>query len=349
MRGLPVVFPNMTKPENITIPITRSTPLSLNWRDGQLIDWVRGGDTYDLDGTFHSSNFALGYNFDAAIVSPSGRFQVIYQKLGTKGVLMEGNKLLREIDRSYYFANAYEFPIVLFELPDGREVMAHCPDEYCQLEIEEIETGKRLTQREGEPMDFFHSRLAVSKNGQYLMSAGWIWHPVDWVEIFDIQQCLQYPADLDKEKKLLDSSSEMNNACFLGDNEIILHSAIEAEDFDEGEPEEERRSPMRPGTVGVFNLTSKTWKYVVPVAANIGTMFLVDENHVLGVYEHPKLVEIATGAIVREWPELETGKQNSSIIWGIDPVPPMAYDAQSQRLAVVQDKRIEVITIPVYK
>lgn len=347
----------------ITIPITRFTPLSLSWQGDQLIDWVRGGDIYGIDGAFRSGTFALSYGFDAAIVSPSGRFQVVYEKLRTKGVLMEGNKILREINRSYYCASAYEFPIALFQLPDGREVMAHCPERFSKLEIEETETGKQLTQRETEletslSQHFFHSRLATNKSGKYLMSAGWIWSPFSSIEIFDTQDAVRDPSYLDTGGHFLkighEITCEISSACFLNDEDVLLNISSKSEDLDDGEPEEERRSSLRPGTLGVFNLASKTWKKVVPLAADIGTMFVMDENHVLGVYEYPRLIEISTGAVVQEWPELSTGQQNSSIIHHIKRIPAMAYDATNRRFAVVndrrdEDRRIEIITIPEHK
>ena len=40
-----------------------------------------------------------------------------------------------------YQAHEYEYPIALYYLPDGRPAILHCPDEYCQMEIELIETG----------------------------------------------------------------------------------------------------------------------------------------------------------------------------------------------------------------
>ncbi len=117
---------------------------SLCWQGDRLIDWAGGGIAYDLEGKVYGSIVRYAYRFDAAVVSPSGEYAVIYERLGTKGLVLKQGKPIREINRSFYHADAYEYPIVLFKLPDGREVIAHCPDHYNQLEIEELENGKRL-------------------------------------------------------------------------------------------------------------------------------------------------------------------------------------------------------------
>ncbi len=65
---------------------------------------------------------------------------------------------------------------------------------YNRLEIEDARTGEPLTAGpEREPDDFFHSRLAVSPSGRYLLSAGWVWHPWGCLVVFDLRQALADP------------------------------------------------------------------------------------------------------------------------------------------------------------
>lgn len=335
---------------------TKRQVVALCWNGDQLVDSIDsfgGWTTYSLDGSEKSGGVRYAYRFDSVAVSPSGRFKVLYEKLGTKGLILDGHKLLREINRSFYQAHVYEYPIVLFQLPDGREVVAHCPDDYNKLEIEELETGKHLTQRDNEPEGLFHSRLAVSGNGKYLISAGWMWHsnqrPFGWFGLYDIEKAFSQPIRFDVSSLHFSfSSSEINNACFLSDTISLVHSSVEAEDFDEGESEEERRSPMRPGTFGFVDLSTKKLTRTVPVSAEIGTMFALDGKHVLGVYEHPKVINIESGEVVESWPELQTGKQNSSTIHHIEKHPPMAFDKANRRFAVADEKSIHILTIPRY-
>src|SRR5262249_4371873 len=136
--------------------------------------------------------------FDAATASPDGRFAVVYERLGTKGLLLHDGKILRELDRSFYHARAYEYPVTLFREPDGRLLLAQCPKLYCCIELEEVESGQSLTASAGrKPADFFHSRLAASPGGKRLLSAGWVWHPWSAVECFDVARALADPRHLD--------------------------------------------------------------------------------------------------------------------------------------------------------
>src|SRR5262245_26485599 len=172
--------------------------LSLCWRGDELVDWIGGGRAFAPDGTEQPASVRYGYRFDAAIASLDGRFAVIYERLGTKGLLLHDGQLIRELDRSYYNADAYEYPVALFNDPNGRLLLAHCPRSYCRIELEEVETGRLFTETtDRKPSDFFHSRLAVSPRGKRLLSAGWLWHPLSLVASFDVAQALADPRHLD--------------------------------------------------------------------------------------------------------------------------------------------------------
>jgi len=112
---------------------------SLSWHGDVLIDWASGGTRFSLDGEGHPRRFLISYPFDASIASPTGDFAVAYQKLGTKGVLFHEGQIIRELNRSFYQANMYEYPVCLFER-DGRTLLAHCPTEYNLIEIEDALT-----------------------------------------------------------------------------------------------------------------------------------------------------------------------------------------------------------------
>ena len=121
--------------------IAASGVRSLTWRDDKLVDWVSGKVEYEFDGTRLGPNVIYPYRFDAAIVSPSGSFVALYERLGTKAIILGPGELLREINRSYYHAHVYEYPICFIPLGDGREALVHCPEEYCHLQIEDPATG----------------------------------------------------------------------------------------------------------------------------------------------------------------------------------------------------------------
>ena len=65
----------------------------------------------------------------------------------------------------------------------------------------------------------------------------------------------------------------------------------------------------------------------------------------ISFYEHPKLLDLATGKVLRRWPELQSGLQNSSIIHHHDPPPPIALDPLNRRFAIANSEAITVIQL----
>jgi len=327
---------NISEKKRFQIPLEDGHPLkSLCWCGDELVDWATGGTRYQLDGTVVRSRFYWGYPFDRAIVSPNGEYAVVYEVLGTKGLVFQGRKLIREINRSYYHADVYEYPIAVFQLPDGQTGIIHCPDEYNRIEIEEIVSGKRLTKREGKSADFFHSRFQVSLNSEFLLSAGWVWHPLDAVQLFRIPDILRHPTVLDKYAEMNAPAElfEAHGAVFQGNESLIMVGD------NGGEPGEEGHF------LGRYNLRNARVDLTTKMQEQAGTIMSVNAEYIMGFYECPKLIEIASGKIVQKWPELNSGKQNSSIIHHIDELPPLALDSNHMRFAVAGAKGITVIQL----
>jgi len=313
---------------------------SLCWQADHLVDRANGGARYYLDGSTTPASVLWGYKFNAAVQSPSGRYAVIYERLGTKGLILEGCKLVREINRSFYHAGVYEYPVALFSGPDGRELIVHCPDEYCQLEVEDVATGERLTGGPArKPSDFFHSRLAVSANGRWLLSAGWIWHPLDLVVAYDLPAALNCPGLLDKgERAGSDIDGEINTACFYSDSNLLVAANPDAEDFENTDCQ-----GLPPGHLGVLSLTANRMVQSVKYDGVVGTMMPWGADKALSFHRHPKVIDLSTGAVIHAWPELNTGEQSSSIIRHIPALPPLAMDPAGQRFAVASPGEIVVI------
>jgi hypothetical protein len=77
----------------------------------------------------------------------------------------------------------------------GRALVAHCPASYRQLHIDDADSGERLTTTgRREAHDFFHSRLEVSPDGRYLLSAGWFWHPWEALMLFEVDEATHEPS-----------------------------------------------------------------------------------------------------------------------------------------------------------
>ncbi len=325
--------------ERIFIP-TRSAPESLCWCGDTLVDWVSGGRCYALDGSITESFVCYSYRFDSAVMSQDGQYTVLYEKLGTKGLLLRRGRVLRELNRSFYHADDYEYPVALGTLPSGRTLLAHCPDEYCCLELEDAETGERLTRRDSESPDIFHSRLQFSRDGRHLLSAGWIWHPVDTAHVFDVARALEQPRSLDEPKDMAlgDSFVEIHSAAF-GERDTLVFECSGLEGEALAFPEGASKGSMG---LAVYSLTERRVLSVVPLEKSAGTLMVVGGDAV-GFYEHPKLFELTTGRVLEQWPELNTGCQGSSIIRQPPRLPPLALDPVGRRFAVATDKGIEVV------
>jgi hypothetical protein len=334
----------------ITIPAKNIR--SLCFRGDQLVDWVGGARVFTLDGVEHRAGINFAFRFDATISSNDGRYAVIYERLGTKALLLEqSGKLIRELNRSFYCADDYEYPVHLFRLPDGRDVLAHCPEEYNRIEIDEIATGRRLTgSATREPQDFFHSRLASNPSATRLLSAGWVWHPWDAVVYFDVATALSDPPHLDALTLHAPAAFNVNlaeesSACWLSDDQVAVGSSAQEESAKQAA---EHVGTVRLGTssVAVFDVPSRRYVRSFRLAEPPGTMMRVDDTHVVSFFRYPKVISLATGEVVREWKELETGTQTSSICHHVSPsIPPMALDPMRRRFAVADSDAIHVVTL----
>src|SRR5215469_10202651 len=108
---------------------------SLVWHDGMLVNVAAGWMTYPFDGSKPARQFG-GYGpwFDAAVMAPGADVVALVASTGTKALVLEpGGRVIRELNRSFYHADVYRYPLTLFTLPDGRTGLVYCPEEYNQL------------------------------------------------------------------------------------------------------------------------------------------------------------------------------------------------------------------------
>jgi len=283
--------------------------------------------------------YGFGTKFDRAISSPGGEYTLLYHNLGTKGLLLKSaNDLIREVNRSYYQADAYEYPAVFFK-KDDRTFLVHCPLEYCRLDVEDVETGEIITMHpDRQPQDFFHSRLEVSPGSRYLISKGWIWHPMDAIARYSIPDCLDNPLLLDASpltgmdegaegpySEDEDEYLEFSTASFISD-ELLLMGL-----------------PGLNTSIGIWDMTSGRILRRVLIQGQYGHLLAIDEHWAWDLYRHPKLINLQTGAI--EWmaEDIDSGSQTSSIIRGMV-LPALAWDRENGRLAIGGKGKVDVLS-----
>lgn len=311
---------------------------TMEWFEEGIVDWNSAGTFYSLDGnTKKLQKYHFGFTCDSSITSPNGEYVLIYQKLGTKGLLLKNGELLREINRSYYQSAVYEFPAAFFMM-NGRTYLAHCPAEYCRIDFEDAETGEIITNVTREPQDIFHSRLEISPDNKYLLVKGWVWHPWDVVGVFDIEKCISNPQLLDEGMIIPNSSTEICSASFI-DNERILLCASKGEPF-----EDKENNPITNGYLAIWDFKKEEIIRVIKVEEEIGNIFAINDEFCWDLYGYPKIIDLNTGKIIDKNKDVFSGNQNSSIIHHLDKLPQISFNRKTKQVAIAYDNMIEVLT-----
>jgi hypothetical protein len=343
------------KIEQIRIATGNVPVRSLAFRGDQLVDWVSGGNAWSLDGTSWPANRSWGYErLNAAVTDRSGRWALVHERTGTAGLLLHDGEIVRAVHRSLYHADAFLFPACLFESPtpdpggERRMLLAHCPDSYGRIEIDDAATGERLTRSEtrAEP-DFFHSRLSVTEDGRRLLSAGWVWHPVDSVVWFDVVEALQDPRVLDETQgpSINVCLAEQSSAAWLDHEHLLVGASAEEEDLEEAaEASKDGRVRLLPCGIATYSTRAKEWTHSTSHSQPAGIMMPIGRNQVVTFYKYPRLIDLATGAVIQAWPELPSGNAVSSIVQNRLVQPALALDAKNSRFALASDGHIHVVT-----
>ncbi len=298
---------------------------TLVWDGDDLVD-VTSGMRIHQDGSSSARTLVQAYPFDRAIGLRDGDtfWSVAYANRHTKGILLKNGRVHRELNRSFYFAHVYDYPIALARGPQGNILLIHCPEDFDTLEIEDAETGTKVARHKSPEMEF-HSRLAVSSNSQYLIDAGWFWHPVGGAWLCEIDELLL--KDRDPEGHSFSFGAEIDSVAFLDESSVIVTSTEEV--INEKIPP----GGLGPRQLGLWSISTSSWCSRVDLSSPAGPV-MPWRDWVVSFYEYPKLIETSTGRIVHCWDTIYSGKQLGSIDLGDPPPPAIAIDPQRGRFAV---------------
>jgi|GEM_PF-543656 len=310
---------------------------TIDWIGNEIVDWNSAGMCYSLDGKKKQlQKYHFGFNCDNSITSKCGNYAFIFKKLGTKGLLLKNGEVLREINRTYYQSESYEFPATFLEY-NGKTFLVHCPNSYCQIDFEDVETGEILTNiSERKPQDIFHSRLEVSPDNKYILSKGWIWHPMDVIELYDVEEGFKNPISLDSGKNIPNSTTEICSASFINNDKIILSSSSES--FDE------ENDIIPTNHIAIWNFKEDKIERIIKPKAEVRNIFAIDENYCWDLYKYPKIIDLKNGDIKSQIPEIFSGYQCSSIIGFIEKLPKIAYNKKNKKIAISSEDKIEVLS-----
>lgn len=143
-----------------------------------------------------------GERFNCIHVAPNGELVVLYTRAGRNGVVVEthtGKEKMR-LQRGHYHNDVSPFPIAFF-IHKGRLLLVHSIA-WNWFHIFDPFTGTILTERtyppyqKGDPrpdhyLDYFHSRLFVSPDNQWILDDGWVWGPAGIPTSWNLQQWLE--------------------------------------------------------------------------------------------------------------------------------------------------------------
>jgi len=311
---------------------------TITWFNDTVVDWASAGQQYGLDGSQHQLyKYSFGaLDFNGAICSADGQYAFIYQKLGTKGLLLKGDILLREINRSYYYANVYEWPVA-FVTVDETTYLIHCPKKYCRLDFENVETGEIVTDvPERDPFDFFHSRLEINTKSTLLMSKGWHWHPFDTIKAYNIKDCIENPLMLDDSALYPELGTEICTASFITGAKVLIGTSDEV--FDD---EAEDNFPTK--HLAIWDIETDEISNPVKVNGEFGNLFAIDDDRAWDTYLYPKIIRLKTGDIIDKDESFYSGKQNSSIVNEKNLVQ-IVFNRDTKQLAIKGKETIDVFT-----
>ena len=309
----------------------------LAWDEDDLVEPMTGR-RISLDQPLSRRAFLLGYPFDRGLCA-RGRdafWTVAYENRGTKAVLYKNWKEHRELNRRCYFAKDFDYPIALASINEGRVVIVHCPNSYDTVEIEDAETGEILDKKKSDNMEF-QSRLSVSEDGRFLLSAGWFWHPFGGAWLCPLGEIIGTDDHCGAEVGF-SFGAEIDAAAFLGNDHVVVTSTEEVVN------DKPPLSGLGPLQLGVWSIAESKWASIVPLQEASGSIMPWKE-WVIAFHEHPKAIELATGKVVHIWDQLDSGRQVGSIEIGEPPPPVMALNPQKGVFAVCDSGRINVISL----
>lgn len=331
----------MCEKAHIVIPVEWDVR-SLAWDGDDLVDWVLG-KRCSPDKTEININVCYLYRFDCVFTSRDGTYLALVERLGTKGVIVKNGTFLREINRSYYHADCYDYPLTFLTLPDGSTGIAHCPDEYNTIQIEYADSGNKAGFPGLTSDDFFHSRLSISEDNRFLVSAGWIWQPFDQVRIYDLDRLFSGSEECAKGfgDEFTRNHVEISGAVFSKGSTLVMTT------YDDGfcysDDSLDIRHLLEPDRIYRYDLAKGSFISQAPLKALPGTMMPFG-NYAVSFYRHPKIVDLRTGKIGKEWQHIRSGTQTSSISHHSE-VPPIAMDPGNMRFAVASGREIHCIQL----
>jgi hypothetical protein len=72
-----------------------------------------------------------------------------------------------------------------------------------------------------------------------------------------------------------------------------------------------------------------------------GGVLMPLDDHVVSFFNHPRVIEIATGKVVHCWDDVLCGNRHGSIFHHLKSLPKIALDPKRRRFAVGKDREMK--------
>jgi hypothetical protein len=164
-----------------------------------------------------------------------------------------------------------------------------------------------------------------------------VWHPKDTIELFDIAQCFADPTQLDKGMSIPNSLAEISSASFIDNDKILVRASLD-------EWADEETDAIKNGQLASWNFKTGEILHPVYVDSEIGNVFAIDETKCWDFYKYPKIIDLKSGNVIDKIEEIDSGKQDSSIIHHLTAVPKIAFNKKTKQIAIAKENIIEILT-----
>jgi hypothetical protein len=196
-----------------------------------------------------------------SIVNTIGQFGYIYD--------LKAEEVILNLDRKDYQIENSSFPIQFLHVNE-QDYLVHASD-WNHLDIYDFKAKKNITYRETNKyeapgyLDYFYSELHVSPSNKWILSSGWVWHPVSVLKFIDLNRWMNTSVDEPEQHNEADFSIMSyywdRALCWIDDNTLAYLYDPREEDLDEEERAEqnfeEDTSYVLIYDVSTFEITKK--------------------------------------------------------------------------------------------
>lgn len=162
-------------------------------------------------------------------------------------------------------------------------------------------------------------------------------------EIYDLSRALEQPRVLDGTPgqdpwRRATGVTEISGACFAG-QDVVVSTSADVPDTDEP-------GPLGPCMLARWSAAQQRLTWTRHLAQTAGDLLPFGRG-ILALHQCPRLYDAVTGDLQAEWPDLDTGQADSSIVWDKAFSGParVAVDEPGHRFAVTSGDKITVIQL----